>query len=736
MIIKRLSASFGRLTNETITLSDGLNIIEAPNECGKSTWCAFIKAMLYGIRTNDRDKTGYLSDKTRYRPWSGAPMAGAMDIDFNGSALTIERKTEGKQPMKSFSAVYTGTGTPFENLFSETAGETLTGVSEAVFERSAYVSQAGIKVAQTPELEKRISALVTTGDETISYTEADERLRLWHRKRRYNKSGVIPALEEKLTAINMKLSRIKAGLDEAASMRLETERLKKQQSALETELDAFDIYESLKTARRARMDLEAAKTRYHDVYKAVSFNGTVPDSSVLSAARGDLRSLESLRTLLLEERRHLKEAQERVALAENAKKVSPFDRPDAQAKAQRAAVLDTAAQKSAVNPLSLVSLLAFVAAVLLVIVNQGFLIPAIVVAAAGLVSLIWQVRRRAALKRELAQLLFDFGVDAVENLRVLGERHADIAAAVSAAQSDVRAAENSLAAAEASYKSRQEQLMTKLSDIAPQAGIDSAAQTLDRLDALLNKLMEARADIRAAESLLKTLTVTGTPEAPVSEDLPAPSRTRQEISADLNYITARLEKLTNRYNMALGEIRAIGDPVILGSEKITAEKALQEQKQQYDALSLAIETLKDANTELQTRFSPLLSDTAGQIIHRLTDGRYEKLTFDKALEAKAKTSEETVSRNVLTLSCGTADQIYLALRLAVCQLILPEENPCPIILDDALTNFDDVRAHLALDYLKALAQTRQILLFTCHAREADYLSDTGGAHILKLQERQ
>jgi uncharacterized protein YhaN len=57
MIIKRLHASFGTLSNQTLELAEGLNIIEAPNESGKTTWCAFIKAMLYGIRTSDRDKT-------------------------------------------------------------------------------------------------------------------------------------------------------------------------------------------------------------------------------------------------------------------------------------------------------------------------------------------------------------------------------------------------------------------------------------------------------------------------------------------------------------------------------------------------------------------------------------------------------------------------------------------------------------------------------------------------------
>ena len=54
----------------------GLTVITAPNEGGKSTWAGFWKAMLYGIDTRERDKSGFLADKTRYLPWSGAPMAG------------------------------------------------------------------------------------------------------------------------------------------------------------------------------------------------------------------------------------------------------------------------------------------------------------------------------------------------------------------------------------------------------------------------------------------------------------------------------------------------------------------------------------------------------------------------------------------------------------------------------------------------------------------------------------
>jgi len=70
--------------------------------------------------------------------------------------------------------------------------------------------------------------------------------------------------------------------------------------------------------------------------------------------------------------------------------------------------------------------------------------------------------------------------------------------------------------------------------------------------------------------------------------------------------------------------------------------------------------------------------------------------------------------------------------LAVCELILPESEPCPLILDDALSNFDDKRAALALDVLLGLSQHRQILLFTCHGREADYFAENSTVQTIKL----
>ena len=110
MIIHRMQATFGTLAGDELKPGEGLNIIYAPNESGKSTWCAFLRAMLYGIDTAQRARGGRLPDKMKYAPWSGAPMEGLMELTHNGEAITLRRTTVQRgAPMGQFSAVYTGT---------------------------------------------------------------------------------------------------------------------------------------------------------------------------------------------------------------------------------------------------------------------------------------------------------------------------------------------------------------------------------------------------------------------------------------------------------------------------------------------------------------------------------------------------------------------------------------------------------------------------------------------------
>ena len=106
--------------------------------------------------------------------------------------------------------------------------------------------------------------------------------------------------------------------------------------------------------------------------------------------------------------------------------------------------------------------------------------------------------------------------------------------------------------------------------------------------------------------------------------------------------------------------------------------------------------------------------------------------LDRSFHLTAQPTGDPLQRDIQLLSAGAADQLYLAARLAICQLVLPEEKQVPIILDDALTNFDDERCAAALRLLKQEAAHRQILLFTCHSREAALLAGDPAVTVFHL----
>ena len=250
MTIHKLTASFGKLENETLELHEGLNVIHAPNESGKSTWCAFIRAMLYGVDSGERARGGYLPDKQRYAPWSGAPMEGQMELTADGCDITLRRTTISKNaPMREFSATYTGSNVRVEGMTGQNAGEQLTGVTRDVFRRSAFIEQGSVAVSGSPDLERRINAIVSTGEEETSYTEADARLRAWQRKRRYNRRGMLPDIESKIDSARRLLDDMGGSADNIEAMEQRLEQTRQDCARLENE-----VTESRKRQRRESIE--------------------------------------------------------------------------------------------------------------------------------------------------------------------------------------------------------------------------------------------------------------------------------------------------------------------------------------------------------------------------------------------------------------------------------------------------------------------------------------------------
>ena len=155
MKIYKMTATFGKLEHETLTLEPGLNIITAPNEWGKSTWCAFLIAMLFGLDTRAKTTKTALADKDRYQPWSGSPMSGRIDLNWKGRDITIERTTRRRVPLGEFKAYETASGLPVEELTAANCGSVLLGVEQTVFRRAGFIRFSDLPVTQDEALRRR-----------------------------------------------------------------------------------------------------------------------------------------------------------------------------------------------------------------------------------------------------------------------------------------------------------------------------------------------------------------------------------------------------------------------------------------------------------------------------------------------------------------------------------------------------------------------------------------------------
>ena len=192
MRIEKMHATFGKLREQTLTLAPGMNVICGGNESGKSTWSAFLRVMLYGVSTREKSKTGFLADKEKYAPWSGEPMYGKIEFTWQGRRCVLERRSGRGGVLQKAQISDRDTGEVLD--IPEPVGDTLLGVRREVFERSAFIAQAQLPLSgdKTGELEQRITALSTTGEEDLSQKLVLDRLKKWQNAIQYNRRGALP----------------------------------------------------------------------------------------------------------------------------------------------------------------------------------------------------------------------------------------------------------------------------------------------------------------------------------------------------------------------------------------------------------------------------------------------------------------------------------------------------------------------------------------------------------------
>lgn len=741
MQIRRMTATFGKLREQTLELRDGLNILQAPNETGKSTWCAFLLSMFYGVNTKERDRAGVLADKNRYAPWSGASMSGRLDCRRGDDTLTLFRTTRRQTaPMGDFQALYTGTADPVPGLTGANCGETLLGVSREVYARSAFIRQGGVAVSQDPGLERRVAALITSGEEDTSYTEAVESLKKQLNRRRHNKTGQLPTLEAELQETEALLASQAELVRRRENLLARSAELEAHEAALNEELAALDRWE-IQRQRQALQRVEDAALRAEEKAAALRLRmeeEQIPENDVTGRLRGAIVNLNTVRKSAEKAQEECQAAKDALARAEEKLAASPFAGRTAE-EARRAAsdpLPDFKRPYRAVLLTALAGLCAALGGGYAVYFYMGNLYAALGTAA-GLLALtviaavlVWKQTGKTA---KNAALTARYGAAVPEEIAALADAYIQLLSDRDAA---AQAASAKDAAAQGLWQSVDENaggILEEVRRFAPAAYDIPSADAALRASALLRKeLGEAESAAREAR-LRADLQARQTPALPEDGPVPAqPPRRREAVTAELEAVRAELSALRSNLDRIAGRLHATGDPLTLraNAERLTDEIAALEKE--YAAVELAMSTLARANSQLQGRFSPALGKRAAEIFDGLTAGAYSGVILDKALHVSAEPAGSGVPRDAGYLSAGAADQLYLAVRLAICDLVLPGENPLPIVLDDALASFDDARCAAALAYLRREAEKRQILLFTCHSREAEYFRDDPAVSIQVL----
>ena len=169
---------FGKLYKKELELGDNINIIFGKNEAGKSTTLKFIDSMLYGISKNKNGKD--LSDFDRFNPWSKNEFSGKLEYTLdNGKAYEVYRDFKKKSTI-----IYNQNKEDISKEFKVDKSKNIdffveqTGIDESTFLSTAISEQEGIRLKPNDQngIVQKISNLINTGDDNISYKKSFDKL--------------------------------------------------------------------------------------------------------------------------------------------------------------------------------------------------------------------------------------------------------------------------------------------------------------------------------------------------------------------------------------------------------------------------------------------------------------------------------------------------------------------------------------------------------------------------------
>ena len=766
-------SAFGGIKNLQLDFTDGFNVIYGNNEDGKSTLMAFIKMMFYG---SERASSAIAKNiRKKYTPWDSAQMAGSIDFEHGGKKYRIEKEFRSSNSTDKTTLVDLTFGT--RQAVASDIGTKFFGLSLAAFERSVFIGQFGFPdsdPAAESELNSKLSNISLTGDEDISYEKVFSRLKK-ARLTLMSKGGKAGEYDKNtalLTDAKLRLSRANELHHTLSLAKKEAEELKKEIELLIKECEALkkriSFEEDARKSEKLKEFLEV-KEQLDSLNQNLRLNdGALIDEmflrklqfciSKLDAAENKVNekqnqinllrtSLESGADSLTEATPEMKEALE--------KEICDLEAEAEENKGKLARLKEQSAQLtveynkySALKPkgsLFLISGLIFIA-VAAALGISNLIIPAAVSGAVGLIiaavgiaflsgssksvktaESIANLKKQAEelAGRDLSKEIFNKRVRLEAVITAINSNSSLIEKQKELLQNSTAELEELLADAE----NEKATLSALYSKYKPFISVEEIENTLEEITEISTKQKELKSQLGFIAKDLGNISYS---EAELKlEELKKRSvevadfdALKNELELKSNILTDKKTALATLLSDAKNLSQGIENPENIKREIVSLETKTASQKEFCDACEIAMQALYDSYGELRSSFGSALEATATENFAALTGGKYSNMTISDSFELGVTEAEAFGNRQIDYLSSGTADQAYLSLRLALSSL-MNEEEKLPILLDDALAQYDDTRCETALEFLKEYSGNAQLIMFTCHKHIAETAQNLG-----------
>ena len=768
---------FGKLGDYTADFSDGIHCVRRENEFGKSTILAFIRAMFYGFpkRANKaRDVRNF--SRGKYSPWKAGGYGGTLTFSHKGRTYRIERRFSGSRSEDRVVLRDERTGAA-EDTGDQEIGEYLFGLGEAEFVNTFFVGQLEIRLneegRETKSVADRLANLATDGSEFYSFDKADKNLKeavtdlLAARG-----GGLIRGLEKEQEELAQRLrdseddflriEEIVGQMDEKtkeadqldkdelfplskrrADQTADVDRRRKVLSDLESDrIRATERTRALQEMIRKQLEYERSEKERREK-RAARIRNLQQEAAELDRNR-DERTAEWIRIRNETEEwtagyeAKIPELQEthRTAVEEVVRVREEADRLEKEGArfSGEAIEADAARFRQSIRIPILITLVLFAVAVIGPIFAAVFRTPVLnllsivlLPAAIPLSYAVVRFMRRRATNARVAE-------ERAEYERVLRQVRQELSEAI------LKERDTETEYDRFSERSRSETLARETK----RGFIEERLETIksntrkirEEAESLLNEEKREALD----EERLKTESQgpNGEKKDPnvehreikehlvelevqikaASESLKQAEAEEERLKKDEERIRSEIERLRQEASRLSGIAESLtsecSDPSEI-EEKIRATvERIARAAEYHRTLLLATEVMAEASKEMESRFAPRVNEIAGRYLARLSGDRYAALRFDRGFKVEISDRQDGMYYEADYFSAGTVDQVYLALRLAIADLIDDSEDKLPILLDDALVQYDDERAERAVSLLRELSAERQIIMFTCH----------------------